>query len=686
MMAPVAMRKLFFNIHILIYGFYLLAAIIVTLPLISVFDTRLAGHPFGDSYELVRHMWWMQHALQTGQPVFSQPLLAYPDGMDGSLLWSYPLQSFPAWLFSFIMPLPAAFNLSILLRLALNGWAACFLAHYLTRHRPASLVAGIIFLSYPTFQTHLAAGHTGLLALYPIPLYVWALLRLRETGRLHWIGIAALFFVASQWGSTQLLIMTLFPITLLFAFALLVRRDWAALRNTLITVLTGGIASLIFALPLLLSTLDTPAYAQPTTGVVDYSTDLFGVIAPSFYHPLFRANALSVSVIGVDPFEGTAYVGVIAALLGSIGLIYHREARWWGLLGITAWIFSLGVLLKMFYNAVPVVIDHFATYITLPWTALYNLPLINITRTPGRFHFTVALAVAIMAAYGIAYLWRKRWLRSLYPIVLLLIVFEYQFFWTINRAGLPVPALPTLPGIVPEPIADLAERDDIRAVFDLPWNHLLAAKQGLWLQTGHQQPLLAGHVTRQTTVNPAKLALLQATLDPALLDHAGVDIIILHKEWDDPAGETDSFTRAALGDPFYEDDQYAAFEIPASAANTTFIALPADADRLTDQVDSYVYAPAAGTAQLRFSLRATDVGGRRVALYQNERFIARWTINDTLQLDLPLRFEVEGYYLLTLALDPPCLQYHHDTLECRDVQIEQLEIDGYSAETTQGTE
>ena len=56
--------------------------------------------------------------------------------MSAPLLWSLPLQSFPAWLFAFVMPLPAAFNLAALLTLALNGWAMFFLVRYLTPRPP----------------------------------------------------------------------------------------------------------------------------------------------------------------------------------------------------------------------------------------------------------------------------------------------------------------------------------------------------------------------------------------------------------------------------------------------------------------------------------------------------------------------------------------------------------------------
>jgi hypothetical protein len=290
------------------YGYFLLVALVVTWPLAIVMTTRFAGHPFGDSYEYIRHIWWINHALQTGQPILWQPLLAYPTGMDGTLLWSYPLQSFPAWLFAYVMPMPAAYNVALLLRLALNGWSAYWLARYLTGGQllPA-LIAGTIFMAYSTMQGHLGAGHTGLLALWPVPLYAYALFRLRQTGRWRYVLLAALFFVLSAWGSTQLLIFTTLPITAVFALVLVFRREWVRLSRVLGAVVLGAAGTAPFALPLYLSTLQTPPYVRLTTGVVDYSADLLAIAAPSFYHPLFRDNPISTRVLGIDPFEGATY-------------------------------------------------------------------------------------------------------------------------------------------------------------------------------------------------------------------------------------------------------------------------------------------------------------------------------------------------------------------------------------------
>ncbi len=187
--------------HIAVFLFYFGVTLLITYPLITVIGTRFIGHPLGDAYEYSHHDWWIKTALQTGQNPFFEPIIVYPEGVSAVLLWSLPLRFFPAWLFAFRAAAARRFNLSALLTLALNGWAMFVLARYLIGIRPhpdpsptsggrehtvmsptvPALIAGLAFMLYPSFQGHLAAAHTDLLTLWPTPLLLLVLLRLRDT-------------------------------------------------------------------------------------------------------------------------------------------------------------------------------------------------------------------------------------------------------------------------------------------------------------------------------------------------------------------------------------------------------------------------------------------------------------------------------------------------------------------------
>jgi hypothetical protein len=620
-MPPTRLRR-----HLIVYLGYLLLAVALTWPLVRVFSGHFIGDTFSDAYEYARHIWWMNHALRTGEPIFHQPLLGYPHGLGGAWLWGNPFQSFPAWLFALVMPLPAAYNLAALLTLALNGWSAYFLVWRLTRHVAAALLAGSIFLLYPTVQGHLIASHTGLLVLWGVPLYALGLLGLRGhhaltlnpspegRGTSQHIGILVtpLAFLVSVLGNNLLLVYALFPVSLvMFAWAIITRAwGWAA-RIVSVAAL-GGVLALVFIGPVALEQLDSPL--SPEGGDVLYSADLLAVVAPSFYNPLFSDLTYSRSVLGgVNNVEGTAYVGLVPAVLALLALWRVPAARPWGLLALVAWMLSLGPLLKVAGEPLSVTVAGVHTHIVLPWALLMDLPVLNIARTPARFNFVVGLAVAVLGGYGAAWVldhnltpksplrtqragWGGKGLRWTIVVALVTVIaFEYHVSW---RDGWP--HLHTTPYPDAAPLVALMDEADVEAVLNLPYDHLLAAKGGMILQTRHERPLIAGHVTRRTPVDPARLATLQWTLDPALLDAANAEAVILHRRWDneDGPGAVEENAIARLGGPAYSDDDYLLWLVPDPTEPAPFLAVP-QGDRLS------VYAPSSGWATLTVNDSAT---------------------------------------------------------------------------------
>jgi hypothetical protein len=671
--------------HLWVYGLYLALALLITWPLATMLTTHFAGYPFGDAHEMTRHIWWFKRALQTGQPLFFQPLLGYPNGIEGVILWSDPLQFFPAWLLAFVLPLPAAYNVSALLTLALNGWAMYWLLWKLTNSRPAALISGVIFLAAPTIQGHLAGGHGGLLVQWPVPLYIYALLRLSQQSTAntqqpttmaahikaaitqHSSLFTTIFlFALVPTGHTLQLIYLLLPLTGLFALWLLLRREWRAFGRVALAAILGSALLLIFLIPVARATFGATAYTGEGGGA-DFSMDLLAVITPSFRHPLVSLWDYPRRVLGVNIVEGSSYIGLIAGLLCIAAVWKQRAARGWLVVALIAWMLALGPLLKAFDQPVTVTIDGYTSFIPLPWALVQDWPGFTLARTPARFNFLLAAAVAIMAGYGTAALLKAKssHQRIRYGIVVILIggiLFEYQSFWP----------LPTFSASIPEPVRDLAGRADVRAVLDVPWNDLLAAKDALWLQTGHEKPLIGGHVTRRTPVSPAKLTLLQETLDPALLKAAGADVVIVHRRTG--AGKTlTKLAQTQLGEPLYQDNQIAVFNVP-EAGEAAFVAFNAPDGDVKISADSYVYAPQSGWVNFTGTLRADD---RAVTLLLDGTAVQRWHIRGEQALDLRLPLTTEGYHTISLALNPACPDHYDSALECRALTTTNLALNDF---------
>ena len=648
--------------HLWIILLYLAAACLITWPLLLDLSGQFLGGDTSDAYEMARHIWWFKYALQNGLDLFWQSNLGYPDGFSGVSLQANTLQFFPAWLFAFFMPLASAYNITILLTMALNGWAAWLLARSLIEDagHVAPLLAGLIFMSFPTFQGHLFDGHAGLMVMWPVPMYVLALWRYIEQGGWRWLLLSVAFFWLSPSGHMLQVIYVLMPLTALILLGRMWLRDWVGVRRILLMGLISSFLLLGFLLPVIIETLQSSVYTD-TGGYVRYSADLLAIVSPSFLHPFFgQILDYPRSVLGVNLAEGSSYVGILAAVLALIGLARRREARWWLGLALLAWLLSLGPLLKVFDQPLSIDLGDYQSFIALPWALVQGLPGFSLARTPGRFSFTIALAVAMLAAYGAAVLWRRSSPgRSALIFVLAgaFILWEYQSFWP----------MPTRPAELPEALYDLRERDDLQAVFNLPYEHLLGAKEALYMQTAHELPLIAGQVTRQTPVNPAKLDILQSTLDPALLQAAGADLIILHRQRAREIGQEglEALAQAQLGDPIYSDDRIALYEVAPALVLPEFAASIADAAAITDRYEASLFAGPARWLDFEALVIAEQ---RDIDVLLDGQVIQRWQIDGPTQVRLPI--PASDYMRLTLQLNPPCPAQIAPGLLCSSLEVQ----------------
>ena len=655
--------------HLVLSGLaYLLVALCLCLPVLPSLSTRFLGSTGSDVYEMAHHIWWFKTALQNGENVFWHSLLGYPDGFAVVQLWANPLQFFPAWLFAFVMPLPMAYNVTILLTLTLNGWAMYALARRRLPkgHLIPAWMAGLVFMVFPIFQGHLSAGHLGLLAQWPLPLLLLFLFDYADQGGRGWFLRSLLFFLLALMGHTLQIIYTLAPLMVLFALARLYRRDYAAAARVASVGLLGSALLLLFLTPLLAEMLQNPRYTR-VGGHVRFSIDLLGLVSPSYSNPVWDDIAgHSRAVLRGNLVEGASYVGLLGGLLALIGVLRKRQARWWLLVAFAAWLLALGPLLKVFNQPLVVSAAGYNAVAPLPYALAVKLPLLGLARAPGRFMFLFALALAMMAGYGMAALWssrfiaqRNRYLRYGFALAIALLVYvDYQLFGE----------FPTSSAVIPQAIHDLKARGDIRAIYNAPYQYHAAATEALYLQTAHGKPLIAGQDTRRTPVDPAKLELL-ASFQPPLLAEVGVDVVILNK-----ARASENLMRRArlqLGGPFYEDDRYALFENPVSDAPLADVY----SVKLDEQV-SYIYKAQPGWLEYRATLRAEN---RRVHLLLNGARLQTQVINGETEVSLRLPIARAGYHTFRLALDPPCPE-EIDTaaLMCRDVLIVDAELESLS--------
>ena len=650
---------------------YLLVALYLTAPIHGELATRFLGGDSGDVYEMARHVWWYKTALQTGEDIFEHSLLGFPEGFPAVQLWANPLQFFPMWLFAFVMPLAAAYNIGVLLTLVLNGLSMYVLAR---RKLPGSsqfpaFVAGLVYMTLPTLQGHLFDGHAGLLVQWPVPLFVLFLFNYADHGGSRRYVSCVLFFLLAVMGHTLQVVYVLAPLSVMFLLARLHRRDHLGAARLVAVVLLGSFLLLLFLSPILAETLNNLQFSE-TGGYVRYSIDLLGVVSPSFANPFWSNIAThSPHVIGTNLGEGASYIGLLGGFLALIGIIRWRETRWWAAVALVAWVLALGPVLKVYDQAVSASIAGYEAVVPLPYALFINLPLFELARTPGRFMFLFAAMFALLVGFGMTALCSSRLIqrRSRYVqlaaavILTVLVIEDYKLF----------AVFPSVSAEISQEIRNLKRRRDIRAIYNVPYDNLLAAKEAMYLQTAHGKPLIAGHDTRVTTVDRARLALL-AKFRPSLLADAGADIVIINKVRAVESGQMDLLqwrARLELGEPIFEDQRFVIYDTPLSRDRAPAVYSPVAEEQ---SHVTYIYKEQPGWLEFNATLEAAN---RRVHLSLNDTPLESLVVNGRIPLSIPLPIARRGYHTFRIALDPPCPE-RIDTslLLCQNVTVENVKI------------
>ena len=156
----------------------------LTWPLPLYLRTRLLGDPAGDLGVYVWNLWIFRHELigHAHLPFSTEHVFGVTGPPDFSLHNYAPLAGVLGAPLIGAVGVVAAFNLVMLACMALTGLATFALARRLGLSRHAAWWAGTLFMASPVL-TAKETAHFSLLLAAPLPLFLWALLRVLDTRR-----------------------------------------------------------------------------------------------------------------------------------------------------------------------------------------------------------------------------------------------------------------------------------------------------------------------------------------------------------------------------------------------------------------------------------------------------------------------------------------------------------------------
>jgi hypothetical protein len=401
--------------HAIVFLLFLILGVVYLLPGSLAPSSALLGNP-GDNFQHAWFLWHFARAVAHGQDPFYTRLLFYPSRVTLAWSTSDPIGGLMVLPLSLTVGPIVAYNLSLILQLALAAFCARLLCLRITRNEPAAFIGGMVF-GFSSFLLAHALGHLGLVTAFAIPLFVLALDRIFRTQNPSWklgIPLGAALLLAAFAHYNYVIVCLLFAF---FWLAIDLLRDFATARFRPIArmwkPLTAGAATFLVGFsPLLWMMVGNRAeipVSRDGSHFETFSADVLGFLIPSWNHILLGRFVRNMAPrIFVAGFEGTVYGGVAALALAAIGFWKGRAAdRTWARRALTLsfifYLLSLGPRLRFFGHPLN---------IPGPAALFYLLPFAKFVSAPARFHVGFALCLAVLSSLGVKFFLEKIGRRS----------------------------------------------------------------------------------------------------------------------------------------------------------------------------------------------------------------------------------------------------------------------------------
>ena len=483
-----------------------------------------------DEYSFVWNLWWFRHALLAlGQSPLNSTHIFYPMGVDLGLYTFNLLNGAAALPLIPLLPLPLVHNLQWWGSSALSAFGMYLLATELlcaerridsTHVRFAAFVAGLVYAFASYRGLFVALGHYSTTAGEWSPFFFLYFLRTLRRPTARNAILAGLFMGLTLLASHTMAALTALAALfyLLFSWRTFTVRPATGKSRPLFTLgarfAVMGMVTILVGAPALLhvvrGTLQGTFVLKGWGDATKLSADLAGFLTPTALHPIWGHDwvaQLQHLREGTARFTdvNVAFTGYGTLALAFAGLAaYRRRAARWAAIALTFALLSLGPLLHI-NGQTTFDLEGLQTTVPLPYILLHYVPFLNANRVPGRNITMVMFALAILVAFGTAWLLGKSPLRRKPAFVPALITGGVAALLLFEHLTTPVPLTNAQ---VPDIYRQIAADKGDYAILSLPigWRNSFGVlgvenTRTQYYQTVHGKRLLGGNTSR----NPAYL-------------------------------------------------------------------------------------------------------------------------------------------------------------------------------------
>lgn len=403
-------------IRLALLGLYLAAALALTWPLALNLTSHLPLGTETSASVAYFNLWslrWNELQISSGMANYWDAPIFYPNEGTFGYSEAMPLTGTAFWLLRGLgANYTGAYNLVLLLGLALNGYSAFLLARKLRIASGSAALAGLLALGMPFVWREL--GVLQLVMVWPLLLSwrAWVSFGQRPGWRLA--VSAGIWFAAAFWTSTQYaLLLSLFVLPAVVIFG----RRWLFSRKVWLYLIAGGLTAALLIAPVLLPQIRIlKGFERSTETVTNLSAQ------PEDYLRLEKSSLGTQLTPWLRDEDGSGqrlYPGTGYMLLGTLGIgaAWRMGNRRWAIFCLAgvllAGLLSLGLNLSL---------GEWQPYQTL--RDLY--PGFAQMRSPFRLAVFVQLFLAGLAGFGLQLIWRGRgnWGGALAIVLVLLTLAE----------------------------------------------------------------------------------------------------------------------------------------------------------------------------------------------------------------------------------------------------------------------
>ena len=583
---------------------YLTLVLLATAPALTSLSSAALGDPYSDMWKHLWGLWWFRDAIvhHHAIPLFTTGI-NYPQG--GYLYFADPLTALVSIPLQPLLGLVATYNVLMMAQVLGGCLGAYLLARELGLERTAAFLSGVVFgLSPYVLSYSVASGVTETVNLAWPPLY---LLYLRRSllgdglGAQVRAGVALFLTAFSCWYYSEfMLLMTAFCVLFGEGSAPLgsgrkrAMADLVARGRRVIPILVVGFCLILPFAAAFAQTLKNPynlvtpdkhglPNAPPVERNAGTTGDYLGENQLNFtglVDFVLPGKENATTTLSMDRLTRSYYLGWLAGALVLVGLgltprPWSRTIHFW-LWGTAAFaLLSLGPVIHLRSSS----LDGTSLGTSWPyWIMFYGFPLFKQVGQPFRLMLLVYLGFGLLVGFGLQQvLTRFPRLRPVAWLITMGVLAETLY------ASPALYPMPMSPARIPPVYRTIAETAGDDAVWDVPEERpgsLLQPSEYYWYQTFHGHPIpyrTSGQVSPQIRNNPVHAMLVQmlyggvSAEEASALIRTGLDELremkirwfVIHRKIIGPrrAHDLRTYMSAALGAPFYEDEDVIAFRL-----------------------------------------------------------------------------------------------------------------------------